>query len=445
MKPFKLYLATEGVDYGVDDEYYDYEPVSDPGANFAMWGFRPWKSNASTVTVGRLQGVSAFALGRVFGKPHRTSKNPRTGQTELQWAFVNSKGSVFTVTGASNSSTKSTQTWSIGSTSRKHGDTLQKLFGMWQVQGRFIRESTEQENPMSTDDLFSEETLSEGGVKAALEDYMYSIPKAAIEELRPVMKQKASTRKFGEITKILRKHGFTTKFMGSYPSNVVNDYYDAFFGDPNESYMPKKKMVFTQKVVNGKRVGSPRPIPKYDPKAEKARKKKEMEESWGGGFETSREAQARVQAGLKADYKMEKMKRLRAVRAVMNGTMSKAAFKKSQGFSWSEVPEAMKRKAATVKEGAVNWVIEEFMSRIPKGAIKELVPVMKQPGSRERTAKVSKILDKYNYRAMVYSMHTTAAVEHYWKDYYGHRTESTESTGKTFSEFRAILDEHTMP
>jgi hypothetical protein len=399
MKPFKLYLATEGVDYGVDDDYYDYEPVSNPGANFAMWGFTPWKSNASTVTVGRLQGVSAFALGRIFGKPHRTSKNPKTGQTELHWAFVNRKGSVFTVTGASNSSTKSTQTWSIGSTSRKHGDTLQKLFGMWQVQGRFIRESTEQENPMSTDDLFSEETLSEGGVKAALEDYMYSIPKAAIEELRPVMKQKASTRKFGEITKILRKHGFTKRFMGSNPSNVVNDYYDTFFGD--------------------------------------------VREAWGGGFETSREAQARVQAGLKADYKQEKMKRLRAVRAVMNGTMSKAAFKKSQGFSWSEVPEAMKRKAATVKEGATNHAVSEFMSSIPRGAIKELVPVMKRPGSRERTAKVSKILAKYNYRAMVYGMHSTAGVEHYWKEFYGHRTESTETTGKTFGEFRATLDEHT--
>lgn len=72
--------------------------------------------------------------------------------------------------------------------------------------------------------------LSEGGVKAALEDYMYSIPKAAIEELRPIMKQKASTKKFGQITKILKKHGFTAKFMGSYPANVVNDYFDTFFG-----------------------------------------------------------------------------------------------------------------------------------------------------------------------------------------------------------------------
>jgi hypothetical protein len=81
------------------------------------------------------------------------------------------------------------------------------------------------------DEEMKEETLQEGGVKGALEDYMYSIPKAAIEELRPVMKQKASASKFGKITKILKKHGFSDKFMGSFPANVVNDYYDTFFGE----------------------------------------------------------------------------------------------------------------------------------------------------------------------------------------------------------------------
>jgi hypothetical protein len=76
-----------------------------------------------------------------------------------------------------------------------------------------------------------EAILNEGGVKGALEDYMYSIPKAAIEELRPVMKQKASASKFGKITKILKKYGFSDKFMGSFSANVVNDYYDTFFGE----------------------------------------------------------------------------------------------------------------------------------------------------------------------------------------------------------------------
>lgn len=82
---------------------------------------------------------------------------------------------------------------------------------------------------------YEETELDEGGVKDALADYMYSLPQAAIEELKPIMKQKASTKKFGQITKILKKHGFTAKFMGSYPANVVNDYFDTFFGEGVEA------------------------------------------------------------------------------------------------------------------------------------------------------------------------------------------------------------------
>jgi hypothetical protein len=93
------------------------------------------------------------------------------------------------------------------------------------------------------------EVLDEGGVKAALEDYMYSIPQAAIEELKPIMKQKASTKKFAQITKILKKHGFTAKFMGSYPANVVNDYFDTFFGEvtaeETANFIEAKQQLFT--------------------------------------------------------------------------------------------------------------------------------------------------------------------------------------------------------
>jgi hypothetical protein len=120
--------------------------------------------------------------------------------------------------------------------------------------------------------------LTEGGVKGALEDYMYSLPKSAIPELKEVMKMKPGTAKMGKITRVLRKHGFTERFMGSNPSNVVNDYFDAFYGDVKEAYMPKKSTILTQKVVKGKKVGSPRPIAKYDPKAEAERKAKEMKE-----------------------------------------------------------------------------------------------------------------------------------------------------------------------
>jgi hypothetical protein len=73
-------------------------------------------------------------------------------------------------------------------------------------------------------------SVSEGAVKDALADYMYSIPQAAVAELRPVMGIGNLTRRFGMITKVLKKHGFTQKFMGSYPANIVNDYYETFFG-----------------------------------------------------------------------------------------------------------------------------------------------------------------------------------------------------------------------
>jgi hypothetical protein len=96
---------------------------------------------------------------------------------------------------------------------------------------------------------YKETELDEGGVKDALADYMYSLPQAAIEELKPIMKQKASTKKFGQITKILKKHGFTAMFMGSYPANVVNDYFDTFFGEvtteETANFIEAKQQLFT--------------------------------------------------------------------------------------------------------------------------------------------------------------------------------------------------------
>lgn len=92
-----------------------------------------------------------------------------------------------------------------------------------------------------------EETLQEGGVKGALEDFMYSIPKEAIEELKPVMQVKNLTKRFAMITKVLKKHGFTQRFMGSMPANVVNDYYPTFFGESveqiDELTIPRKAEV----------------------------------------------------------------------------------------------------------------------------------------------------------------------------------------------------------
>jgi hypothetical protein len=93
----------------------------------------------------------------------------------------------------------------------------------------------------------TQEALHEGGMKAALEDFMYSIPKEAIEELKPVMQVKNLTKRFAMITKVLKKHGFTQRFMGSMPANVVNDYYPTFFGESveqiDELTIPRKAEV----------------------------------------------------------------------------------------------------------------------------------------------------------------------------------------------------------
>lgn len=100
--------------------------------------------------------------------------------------------------------------------------------------------------PVKVEEEVSAE-LQEGGVKGALEDYLYSIPKEAIEELKPVMQIKNLTKRFAMITKVLKKHGFTERFMGSMPANVVNDYYPTFFGESveqiDELTIPKKAEV----------------------------------------------------------------------------------------------------------------------------------------------------------------------------------------------------------
>lgn len=73
-------------------------------------------------------------------------------------------------------------------------------------------------------------SVSEGAVKDALADYLYSIPKEAIKELRPVMKTVSLQKRFRDINSVLKRHGFTADFMGSRPANVINDYYETFFG-----------------------------------------------------------------------------------------------------------------------------------------------------------------------------------------------------------------------
>jgi hypothetical protein len=99
-----------------------------------------------------------------------------------------------------------------------------------------------------------EEYVTEGGVKAALEDFMYDLPKAAIAELKPLMKQKKGgvaqqVVRLASITAILKKHGVKKELMGFNTANLVNDYFDTFHG---ESVEVEGEQLSEQQQVIGK-------------------------------------------------------------------------------------------------------------------------------------------------------------------------------------------------
>jgi len=87
----------------------------------------------------------------------------------------------------------------------------------------------------------SVEDVSESATKAALEDFMYSLPKAAIAELKPIFKKKinpmsvtAGVMRLASVTAILKKHKVAPKFMDMNSAKVVNDFFDTFFGESVE-------------------------------------------------------------------------------------------------------------------------------------------------------------------------------------------------------------------
>jgi hypothetical protein len=276
-------------------------------------------------------------------------------------------------------------------------------------------------NVLHPRDMKEEVEVSESATKRAIENFMYSIPKAAIAELKSLMKQQKGggvaqgVMRLASVTAILNKHGVEKRFMGFNTANLVNDHFETFFGESVEeneevevvedykavlkgvrmiklnrpvafanlevgpvytlmydtSYMgePMYRLSAPGKKpsgrISGKKIakaindnqmvvaeGFAQPTEKQlknsvvwlksiinDPKKLRENgmslqdakdnlaaamdmisfgkkygskiKKEEVEldeaGSWGGGFETSREAQAKVQAGLRADAKREKM------------------------------------------------------------------------------------------------------------------------------------------
>ena len=109
------------------------------------------------------------------------------------------------------------------------------------------------------------------------------------------------------------------------------------------------------------------------------------EASWGGGFQSSREAQAGVQASAKADAKRERMVLFSSIRAVMMGKMSKAEFKKKIGQSFEKISPLAKQKAMKQKGIKESVEIDENTYTTHLGSKVTMIP---GSGKRSQTAQI---------------------------------------------------------
>ena len=80
--------------------------------------------------------------------------------------------------------------------------------------------------------------------------------------------------------------------------------------------------------------------------------KAKLAEEWGGGFQSSRDAQREVQAGLRRDAAIERKTKIADIKAVLAGKMSKNAFTKKHRTKFSEHPLTKKIIAAREKAKA---------------------------------------------------------------------------------------------
>jgi len=74
-----------------------------------------------------------------------------------------------------------------------------------------------------------------------------------------------------------------------------------------------------------------------------------LEEEWGGGFQSSQDAQRQVQAGLRSDAARERRTKINDIKAVLAGKMTKNAFTKKHRTKFSEHPLTKKIVAAREK------------------------------------------------------------------------------------------------
>ena len=100
------------------------------------------------------------------------------------------------------------------------------------------------------------ESIMEGGVKSVIEDFIYDLPKEAIEELKVIMKEKYGSSRTNKLIKIRGKYKLPTQVMGYPTVQLINDYFNTYFGDVNEQIeldeasntIPDSAIVVTQNL-----------------------------------------------------------------------------------------------------------------------------------------------------------------------------------------------------
>lgn len=92
------------------------------------------------------------------------------------------------------------------------------------------------------------EHLDESATKAAIEDFMYdTLTKAAIAELKPIVKNKSSDR-MKKIEAVLKKHKIpTTSPIGGKSAQLVADFFDSFHGESVE--LDESRMMIPFKTI----------------------------------------------------------------------------------------------------------------------------------------------------------------------------------------------------
>ena len=185
-----------------------------------------------------INGIDGARIKAVFGKPTKTQGN------QSFWAFEKTVGITLFLMTVEVDGNK-------GYVSVNYPDdkyTNGQIISMFANMGIQLVEETLVGNG-----------IQEGAVKGALEDFMYSLPKAAIAEIKPLMTSKRGpadeAMRIASIRAILKKHKVKKNFMGFDTANLVDFYFNTFHGES------VKEEVEVQEEYYSRAINEPQFIP----------------------------------------------------------------------------------------------------------------------------------------------------------------------------------------